>query len=126
MNTSSIQSLLNSGGNVTITTTGAGTQEGNIAINGSISKTAGGNASLTLIADGRITTNASSGTHRTITSTSGTLDVSMTARATTSAASTSGINLRYVDINANGGNISATASGAQSGTAAALSLQNSS
>ncbi len=126
VNTSSIQSLLNSGGNVTITTTGAGTQEGNIAINGSISKTAGGNASLTLIADGRITTNASSGTHRTITSTSGTLDVSMTARATTSAASTSGINLRYVDINANGGNISATASGAQSGTAAALSLQNSS
>ncbi|MGD7412805.1 beta strand repeat-containing protein, partial [Ralstonia pseudosolanacearum] len=42
VNTSSIQSLLNSGGNVTITTTGAGTQEGNIAINGSISKTAGG------------------------------------------------------------------------------------
>ncbi|CAJ0809556.1 hypothetical protein LMG19083_04962 [Ralstonia psammae] len=125
VNISSIQSLLNSGSNVTITTTGAGVQEGNIAINGSIAKTAGSNASLTLIADGRITTNASSGTHRSITSTSGALDVSMTANATTSTATTSGINLRYLDISANGGNISATASGAQSATSPALSLQNS-
>jgi len=125
VNTSSIQSILNSGGNVTITTTGAGTQEGNIAINGSISKTGGGGASLTLVADGRITTNASSGGHRVISSTSGALDVSMTANATTTAATNSGINLRYLDINANGGNITATASGAQSATAPALSLQNS-
>ncbi|WP_439894262.1 two-partner secretion domain-containing protein (plasmid) [Ralstonia sp. 25C] len=124
VNISSIQSLLNSGSNVTITTTGAGAQEGNIAINSSIAKTAGGNASLTLIADGRITTNASSGAHRGITSTSGALNVSMTANATTSAATTSGIALRYLDISANGGNISATASGAQSATAPALSLQN--
>ena len=126
VNISSIQSLLNSGSNVTITTTGAGAQEGNIAINSSIAKTAGGNASLTLIADGRITTNASSGAHRGITSTSGALNVSMTANATTSAATTSGIALRYLDISTNGGNISATASGAQSATAPALSLQNNS
>jgi len=125
VNVSSIQSLLNSGSNVTITTTGAGTQEGNIAINGNIAKTAGGNASLTLIADGRITTNASIGGHRGITSTTGTLNVSMTANATTSAANTSGISLRFFDIGANGGNISATASGAQSATSPALSLQNS-
>lgn len=125
VNISSIQSLLNSGSNVTITTTGGGTQEGNIAINGRIAKTAGGNASLTLIADGRITTNASSGTHQSITSTSGALNVSMSANATTSAATTSGINLSYFDISANGGNISATASGAQSATSPALSLQNS-
>lgn len=125
VNVSSIQSLLNSGSNVTITTTGAGTQEGNIAINGNIAKTAGGNASLTLIADGRITTNGSIGGHRSITSTNGTLNVSMTANATTSAATTSGISLRFFDISANGGNISATASGAQSATSPALSLQNS-
>lgn len=125
VNISNIQNILNSGGNVTITTTGAGTQEGNIAINGSISKTAGGNATLTLIADGRITTNASSGGQRTISSTSGALNVSMTANATTSAAGTSGISLSYLNVSANGGNISATAGGAQSGTAPALQLQNS-
>lgn len=125
VNVSSIQSLLNSGSNVTITTTGAGVQEGNIAINGSIAKTAGGNASLTLVADGRITTNASSGGHRGITSSSGALNVAMTANATTSAATTSGINLSFFDISANGGNISATAAGAQSATSPALSLQNS-
>lgn len=125
VNISSIQSLLNSGSNVTITTSGGGTQEGNIAINGRIAKTAGGNASLTLIADGRITTNASSGTHQSITSSSGALNVSMSANATTSAATTSGINLSYFDISANGGNISATAAGAQSATSPALNLQNS-
>ncbi|XHO08100.1 hypothetical protein ACEQUB_p01349 (plasmid) [Ralstonia syzygii] len=125
VNTTSIQNVLNSGGSVTITTSGAGTQEGNIALNGNITKTAGGHASLALIADGRITTNASSGSHRTISSTSGALDVSMSARATTSASNTNGIGLRYVDISANGGNISATASGAQSATVAALDLENS-
>ncbi|XLV72188.1 beta strand repeat-containing protein [Ralstonia syzygii subsp. celebesensis] len=125
MNTTSIQNVLNSGGSVTITTSGAGTQEGNIALNGNITKTAGGHASLALIADGRITTNASSSSHRTISSTSGALDVSMSARATTSASNTNGIGLRYVDISANGGNISATASGAQSATVAALDLENS-
>lgn len=125
VNVSSIQSILNSGGNVTITTIGAGTQEGNVAINGSIAKTAGGNAALTLIADGRITTNASSGAHRTITSTSGALNVSMTANAATSASSTNGIKLSYLDIAANGGNISAVSTGAQSGTVAALDLENS-
>jgi filamentous hemagglutinin family protein len=125
VNISNIQAILNSGSNVTITTTGAGTQEGNIAINGSIAKTAGGDATLTLSADGRITTNASAGGHRTISSASGALNVAMNANATTSASGTSGISLSYLDISANGGNITATAAGAQSGTAPALQLQNS-
>lgn len=125
VNVSSIESILNSGGSVTITTAGAGAQEGNIAVNGSLAKTAGGDAALTLIADGRITTNASQGGHRSITSTSGALSVSMTANATSSAASTSGIKLSYFDISANGGDIHAVAAGAQSGTAAALDLESS-
>ena len=125
VNVSSITSILNSGGNVKITTAGAGVQEGNIAINSSIVKTAGGDATLTLVADGRITTNASSGGHRSIASTSGALNVSMTANATSSASNTNGIKLSYFDISANGGNISAVATGAQSGTVAALDLENS-
>jgi len=125
VNTGSIQSILNGGGNVTIRTVGAGAQEGNIAINGSISKTAGGAATLSLVADGRITTNATSGGHRTISSSSGALNVSMSAAATTSASNTSAISLRFLDINANGGTITVTANGASSATLPALDLSNS-
>jgi len=122
VNVNSIQTLLNSGSNVTIRTVGAGAQEGNIAINGNIAKTAGGAATLSLVADGRITTNASAGTHRTITSTSGALNVSMSAAATTTASGNSPISLRFLDINANGGNITVTANRASAATAAAVDL----
>ncbi len=125
VNVSSIQTLLNSGSNVTIRTVGAGAQEGNIAINGNIAKTAGGAATLSLVADGRITTNASSGTHRTITSTSGALNLSMSAAATTTASGNSPISLRFLDINANGGNITVTSHRATAATAAAVDLSNS-
>lgn len=56
---SNIVSSLNSGTNVTITTTGAGTQMGNISffIGGSILKTSGGEATLTLKADNSIILN---------------------------------------------------------------------
>ncbi|HMP01703.1 MAG TPA: YDG domain-containing protein, partial [Gemmatales bacterium] len=55
--TSSIQTALNAGTNVTVTTGTAGTdaQDGNITINSSINKTAGGEATLTLRAHNNIT-----------------------------------------------------------------------
>ncbi len=124
VNTGNIQTILNAGGSVTITTVGAGAQEGNIAINGNILKNVGSAATLTLIADGRITSNATVGSHRTITSTSNALNVAMTANATTTAAGNNGLKLQFVDITANGGNISLTATGAQNGTASALQFLN--
>lgn len=125
VNVGSIESILNSGSDVTIRTVGAGAQEGNISINGNIAKTAGGPATLSLIADGRITTDATAGTHRTITSTSGALNVSMSASATTTAAGNSAVRLSFVDISANGGDITVTATGAPSATAPAVDISNS-
>src|SRR3990167_6572815 len=49
-NVNTIMSSLNSGTSVTILTTPGGTQTGNITVNSAISKTAGGNATLTLTA----------------------------------------------------------------------------
>ncbi|RQO56255.1 hypothetical protein DBR47_17055 [Paucibacter sp. KBW04] len=50
-----INSALNNGQNVSITTAGAGAEAGNIAVNGAINKSSGGIANLSLIADGSIT-----------------------------------------------------------------------
>ena len=124
VNTSNIQTILNSGGSVTITTTGAGAEEGNISINGNILKSAGSAASLTLVAAGRILTNATSLVHRAISSTSNALNVSMTSNATTTAAVNNSLKLQYMDITANGGSINLTATGAQNGTAAAMAVSN--
>jgi filamentous hemagglutinin family protein len=58
--TGSIQTALNAGTSVTVTTASAGanTQSGNITVADSISKTAGGDATLTLSANNDITVNA--------------------------------------------------------------------
>jgi len=124
VNTSNIQTILNSGGSVTITTTGAGAEEGNISINGNILKSAGSAASLTLVAAGRILDNGTAGTHRTISSSSNALNVSMTSNATSTTAGNNSLKLQFMDISANGGNISLTATGAQNGTAAAMAVSN--
>lgn len=77
VNASSIQTALNAGNNVTITTTnGSGTQAGNITTNGTvnINKTAGGNVTLTLQAANNIELNDT-----TISSTNNRLGVSLVA-----------------------------------------------
>jgi len=50
----SIQNLLNNGTSVTITTSGNGSERGDISVNAAISKTAGADATLTLRADGGV------------------------------------------------------------------------
>ena len=57
-NTGTIQTSLNGGTSVTILTTPAGTQAGNITLANAIAKTAGGNATLTLTASNNIILNA--------------------------------------------------------------------
>ncbi|ECG8633893.1 filamentous hemagglutinin N-terminal domain-containing protein, partial [Salmonella enterica subsp. salamae] len=68
-----LSDALNKGGNVTVRTSGrdTGGQTGNITVNAGIAKTAGGDASLTLAADGNITVNQN------ITTTVGKLDISL-------------------------------------------------
>ncbi|WP_155740929.1 filamentous hemagglutinin N-terminal domain-containing protein, partial [Burkholderia diffusa] len=73
INVAQINSDLNNGTSVTVTTTGSnGTNLGNITINADIQKTAGANANLTLTANGTIIENNN------ITSTAGLLNVTMT------------------------------------------------
>ncbi|EDX4101450.1 filamentous hemagglutinin N-terminal domain-containing protein [Salmonella enterica] len=95
----SIESQLNAGTNVTVRTSGADTagQSGNITVNANITKSAGADATLTLAADGNITLDGKS-----ITSTTGKLDVSLLA-----AGSDSG-RIQVVNgarVGSNGGNI---------------------
>ncbi|EIX8228828.1 hypothetical protein MLB10_004740, partial [Salmonella enterica] len=95
----SIESQLNAGTNVTVRTSGADTagQAGNITVNANITKSAGADATLTLAADGNITLDGKS-----ITSTTGKLDVSLLA-----AGSDSG-RIQVVNgarVGSNGGNI---------------------
>ena len=66
-----IASVLNSGTNVVVSTTGTGLDAGNITVSSAIAKTAGGDATLTLDADNSIFVNAS------ITSTVGKLGVNL-------------------------------------------------
>ncbi len=84
INVATINSSLSAGTSVTITTTGAGVQAGNILVSSAISKTAGGAATLILNANGSITVNQTIGTS------SGNLNVSLVAGTgvTTSAAIT--------------------------------------
>lgn len=66
-----ITDQLNAGTNVTVDTHGDGTQAGNIAVNADIKKTKGGDATLTLKADGNITVGDNqpvNGRYRTISS----------------------------------------------------------
>ena len=69
----SISSALNEGSNVTIKTSDGGDGEGNISVNSAITKTAGDDATLAMIAHNRIDINAP------ITATSGKLNVSLRA-----------------------------------------------
>ncbi len=70
-----INTALSNGQNVTVTTTSGGAEAGNITVNGAISKTAGGNASLSLNADGSVIVNAG------ISSSTGQLATSLNATA---------------------------------------------
>jgi filamentous hemagglutinin family protein len=54
VNISTLEAALNGGTSVIITTTGAGPDQGDITVGGSITKTAGGNASFTLLANNSI------------------------------------------------------------------------
>ncbi len=105
---SDITTLLNAGTAVTILTTGAGAELGNITVNAPIAKTAGGAATLTLSAAGNIFINES------ITSTAGALGVILTA---TAGNITIG-NGADDTINANGGSVSLTAGGSINGDSA--------
>lgn len=69
----SIESALNAGGNVSIKTSDGGDGEGNISVNASITKTEGGDASLSMTAHNRIDVNEP------IRSESGKLDVALKA-----------------------------------------------
>ncbi len=68
-----IEGSLNQGNNVEVKTSSEGEGEGNIAVNASITKSEGDDAALSMEAHGRIDVNAP------ITSTSGKLDVNLTA-----------------------------------------------
>ena len=95
-----IQTSLNGGTSVTINTTGAGTQAGDITVANAIAKTAGGAATLTLNATNQITFNAGAN----ITSTTGALNVALNAGA-------GGIN-NLRNVNTNGGALTFNSSGA--------------
>ena len=98
---SSINTSLNSGTSVVITTGSAGSDSGDITISNStpISKTSGGDATLTLEAARNITV----GTSSAITSTSGTLGITLKS-ATASAATTGGVRIGS-NLTSNGGDI---------------------
>ncbi|EIU0511558.1 filamentous hemagglutinin N-terminal domain-containing protein, partial [Escherichia coli] len=100
-----INNQLNNGTSVNITTNNsAGAGNGDITVNANISKTGGGNASLTLLADRNITVN------KNITSTTGELNVSLLAGNTSQNANiTIGTN---VNITTNNGSLTAKAANA--------------
>ncbi|EIT6668135.1 filamentous hemagglutinin N-terminal domain-containing protein, partial [Salmonella enterica] len=95
-----IENRLNNGTSVTIKTQsvnpGGSTQSGNITVNANISKTAGGNAGLTLEADGNISI-----TNHYINATTGKLDVNLYAAGSKDGS----ITLNNASITTNGGNI---------------------
>ena len=95
----SINDRLNNGTSVTILTsctTAGGNQKGNITVNAEINKSRGGDANLTLLADGDITVNSS------ITSTNGKLNVNLSGARTSNGSITISNN---ANITTNGGDI---------------------
>ena len=95
----SINNELNRGTSVTILTsspTAGGDQKGNITVNAEINKSLGGDANLTLLADGDITVNSS------ITSTNGKLNVNLSGARTSNGSITISNN---ANITTNGGDI---------------------
>jgi filamentous hemagglutinin family protein len=93
---SRINASLNAGTSVTITTGSGGTSAGDIRVIAAISKTLGGNATLTLTANNNITI------YKSISSSSNALDINLNS----SASATTGIGtILYAGLNSNGGNI---------------------
>jgi len=115
---SDINASLNAGTGVTIATSATGASAGNIAINESISKTAGTFANLTLRAHNDITLAAG----KTITSTSGNLNVTLNSDFDASGAGAIVMNSGS-GITSNGGNISL--GGGSAGSAASYATGNS-
>ncbi len=97
---SSIQGALNSGNNVTITTTRGGTQDGNITTSGNvnINKTTGGDVTLTLQAHNNIQLD-----NTTISSTNNRLGINLTADSDNNGSGA--ITLGDVDFSTRGGDI---------------------
>jgi filamentous hemagglutinin family protein len=120
-----INTSLNAGTDVTIQTStgGANTQAGdiNVAAGTTISKTAGGDATLTLKAHNSILFNGTSGSHVNVSSSSGKLNVVLNSDTNQGADAGAGgaINLTYTDVTSNGGNIT-LGGGANPATTGAL------
>ncbi|EJL0891877.1 filamentous hemagglutinin N-terminal domain-containing protein [Salmonella enterica] len=94
----SIESQLNAGTSVAVRTSGADAagQSGNITLNANITKTAGGDAALTLAADGNITLSG-----KNITSANGKLDITLLG----AGSNTGMVKADNSTLNSNGGNI---------------------
>ena len=90
-----INTLLSAGTDVTIATGSAGSQSGDITVSSAITKSGGATATLALQAARHINVNAD------ITSSSGALNITLSAANTTAAASSTAGTLGGVDINAN-------------------------
>ncbi|MCW2370766.1 YDG domain-containing protein [Sphingobium sp. B11D3D] len=116
INVTNLNGRLNSGTNVTITTGGAGVSGGTgditLASGANISKTAGGDAALTLKADGNIILNG------TIASTAGKLTVNLNSRANDAA---TGYVKVFNDISTNGGDLNIWGGSGAVGSGAAIS-----
>ncbi len=110
INASAIAADLNDGVNVTITTNSSAGRDGNITITSDIAKTGGSNASLTLIAGGRLTDQGVN-----ISATSGALNVTMTANSTVTLADGSSFFLNGGTLAINGGNATNTLLGVNIG-----------
>ncbi|WP_123009948.1 ESPR-type extended signal peptide-containing protein [Escherichia coli] len=111
----SINNELNNGTSVTIltnSTTAGGNQSGNITVNADINKTNGGDASLTLKADGNITIN-----NHNITSTAGKLNITLLG----AGSNTGMIKVTNSTLSSNGGNI--TLDRMDTGSANAMSVK---
>lgn len=98
-----INAALNSGANVIVQTGGTGTQDGNLTVDAGvdIAKTAGGNATLTMLAHNNLSVNG-------ISSTTGTLTLNLNADSDASGAGAISINGAIVS---NGGNVTANGVG---------------
>jgi hypothetical protein len=103
--TTDIETQLNAGVSVVLQTAPTGTGAGNISVNGSISKTGGGNAFLTLQAHGGI----SLGNGVSISSISGLMDVNLLAGGAISLGSGSSISSNGGDIVLTGSSLSNSA-----------------
>ncbi|MGE4351518.1 MAG: filamentous hemagglutinin N-terminal domain-containing protein, partial [Bdellovibrionales bacterium] len=94
---SSIESLLNAGTNVVVTTGASGSDLGDIIVNSAITKSSGSAASLTLSAADNVTLNSA------ISSSSGALNLNFYADSDHNG---TGIVLLYSDLTTNGGSVS--------------------